>query len=224
MPKVKVALIDDHQIVLAGLKKLLEEEYEVVCTARSFEEALEKVPSSKAELVLIDVHLPDKDGLEVLRSLRNKMPSALFVMLTVEEDEEVIFQAIREGARGYILKHNSSEVLLKSLRACLNGEILWGEEIYLKVVEKMRKDLPFETGKNWITIFSSLLSPRELEIAQLVLQGMSNKEIAKKLFISESTVKNHLSRIFQKLGVKDRVELALNIAKKSLQEGRDSPP
>ncbi|MGQ9472695.1 MAG: response regulator [Candidatus Caldatribacteriaceae bacterium] len=223
MSKVKIALVDDHQIVLAGLKKLLEEEYEVVCTARNFVEALEKVPSSKAELVLIDVHLPGKDGLEVLRSLREKMPSTLFVMLTVEEDGEIIFQAIREGARGYILKHNPPEVLLKSLRSCLSGEILWGEEIYLKVVEKVRKNFPFEVGKKWVTTFSSLLSPREVEIAQLVLQGMSNKEIAEKLFISESTVKNHLSRIFQKLGVKDRVELALNVAKKALQEGHNSP-
>ncbi|MGC8777842.1 MAG: response regulator [Candidatus Caldatribacteriaceae bacterium] len=219
MSKVKVALVDDHQIVLAGLKKLLEDEYEVVCMAKNFREALENIPSSGAELVLIDVHLPGKDGVELLRALREKMPSALFVMLTVEEDEEIIFRAIREGARGYILKHNPPEVLLKSLRACLNGEVLWGEEIYLKVMGKLKKGIPLEAEKLDLSPLAHLLSGREFEIVQLVVQGMGNREIAEKLFISENTVKNHLSRIFQKLGIKDRVELALLAAKQASQRG-----
>lgn len=217
MSKVKVALVDDHQIVLAGLKKLLEDEYEVVCTARNFREALENIPSSGAELVLIDVHLPGKSGVELLQALKEKMPSALFIMLTVEEDEEIIFRAIREGARGYILKHNPPEVLLKSLKACMNGEVLWGEEIYLKVMGKLRKGVPFEIEKADLSSLADLLSGREFEIVQLVIQGLGNREIAEKLFISESTVKNHLSRIFQKLGVKDRVELALLVTKISSQ-------
>lgn len=217
MSKVKVALVDDHQIVLAGLKKLLEDEYEVVCTARNFREALENIPSSGAELVLIDVHLPGKSGVELLQALKEKMPSALFIMLTVEEDEEIIFRAIREGARGYILKHNPPEVLLKSLRACMNGEVLWGEEIYLKVMGKLRRGVPFEVDKADLSSLADLLSGREFEIVQLVIQGLGNREIAEKLFISENTVKNHLSRIFQKLGVKDRVELALLVTKISSQ-------
>lgn len=217
MSKVKVALVDDHQIVLAGLKKLLEDEYEVVCTARNFREALENIPSSGAELVLIDVHLPGKSGVELLQALKEKMPSALFIMLTVEEDEEIIFRAIREGARGYILKHNPPEVLLKSLKACMNGEVLWGEEIYLKVMGKLRRGVPFEVDKADLSSLADLLSEREFEIVQLVIQGLGNREIAEKLFISENTVKNHLSRIFQKLGVKDRVELALLVTKISSQ-------
>ncbi|NSW75850.1 MAG: response regulator transcription factor [Candidatus Atribacteria bacterium] len=217
MSKVKVALVDDHQIVLAGLKKLLEDEYEVVCTARNFREALENIPSSGAELVLIDVHLPGKSGVELLQALKEKMPSALFIMLTVEEDEEIIFRAIREGARGYILKHNPPEVLLKSLKACMNGEVLWGEEIYLKVMGKLRRGVPFEVDKADLSALADLLSGREFEIVQLVIQGLGNREIAEKLFISENTVKNHLSRIFQKLGVKDRVELALLVTKISSQ-------
>jgi DNA-binding NarL/FixJ family response regulator len=219
MSKVKVALVDDHQIVLAGLKKLLEEEYEVVCTAGSFKEALENIPPSGAELVLLDVHLPGKDGIELLRALREKMPSALFVMLTVEEDEEIIFRAIREGARGYILKHNPPETLLKSLKACLNGEVLWGEEIYLKVMGRLKRGVSFEVEKADLSALAHLLSEREFEIAQLVVQGMGNREIAEKLFISENTVKNHLSRIFQKVGIKDRVELALLVAKGTSQRG-----
>lgn len=219
MSKVKVALVDDHQIVLAGLKKLLEDEYEVVCTASSFREALDTIPSSGAELVLIDVHLPGKDGIELLRALREKMPSGLFVMLTVEENEETIFRAIREGARGYILKHNPPEVLLKSLQACLSGEVLWGEEIYLKLVEKLKREVPLEITQKGLSPLAHLLSGRELEIVELVIQGMGNREIAERLFISENTVKNHLSRIFQKLGVKDRVELALLVTRQSSRRG-----
>ncbi|MEN3185983.1 MAG: response regulator transcription factor [Atribacterota bacterium] len=218
MAKVKVALVDDHQIVLAGLKKLLEDQYEVVCAARNFREALELLPSSGAELVLLDVHFPGKDGVELLRILKERMPTALFVMLTVEEDEEIIFQAIREGARGYILKHSPPEVLLKSLKACLEGEVLWGEEVYLKVLGKLKKGIPFGAEGMDLSPLSDLLSERELEIVRLVIRGMGNKEIAEKLFISESTVKNHLSRIFQKLGVKDRVELAL-LAAQTTQRG-----
>jgi DNA-binding NarL/FixJ family response regulator len=147
------------------------------------------------------------------------MPSALFVMLTVEEDEEIIFRAIREGARGYILKHNPPEILLKSLKACLNGEVLWGEEIYLKVMGRLKRGISFEVERADLSTLAHLLSERELEIAQLVVQGMGNREIAEKLFISENTVKNHLSRIFQKVGIKDRVELALLVAKGTSQRG-----
>ncbi len=213
MERVRVALVDDHQIVLVGLQKLLEEEYEIVCAARTFKEALEKIPSSKAELVLVDVHIPGGNGIDLLRELKVRMPYTLFVVLTVEEDEEIIFRAIQEGARGYILKHSPPEMLLKSLQACLQGEVLWGEEVYQKLVGKMKKGIPFGEAEQGFTRLSRLLSPREVEIVRLVLAGKGNREIAEELCISESTVKNHLSRIFQKLGIRDRMELALLVTR-----------
>lgn len=212
MKKTRIALVDDHEIVLAGLEKLLNEGgYEVVAKARSFQEALKVLPPSCANIVLLDFHIPGGNGLLLLRELKMRMPQATFLMLTVEEDEEIILRAIQEGARGYIVKHSPPERLLESLKACARGEVLLGEEVYVKVFEYLRREriLPPDI------LSSSTLSVREREVAELVVAGKSNKEIASILGISESTVKNHITSILKKLGVQDRMELVLLWAKKN---------
>lgn len=212
MQQIRVALVDDHEIVLAGLERLLREGgYEVAAKARSFQEALRVVPLSRADIVLLDFHIPGGNGLSLLRELKKRMPWAAFLMLTIEEDEEIILRAIQEGARGYIVKHSPPERLLESIRACARGEVLLGEEVYVKIFEYLRRErsLPPEV------ISAPVLSLREREVAELVVAGKSNKEIAAILGISESTVKNHITSILRKLGVQDRMELVLLWTKKN---------
>lgn len=206
MERTRIALVDDHEVVLMGLKKLLEEEgYGVIATARSFHEALKEIPPSCADIVLLDFHIPGGNGLLLLRELRGKMPQTAFIMLTVEEDEDVIFRAIQEGARGYILKHSPPEQLLESIRACVRGEVLLSEEVYLRILARLRREqaLPLDI------LSSAPLTIREREVADLMVAGKSNREIAFALGVSESTVKNHITRILRKLGLQDRMELVL---------------
>lgn len=206
--KIRIALVDDHPIFSAGLKRLLEssESYEVSSIANSYKEALEKINFNNIDIALVDVNMPGASGIELLKAIKQRSSNCRVVMLTIEEDEETIYRAMKEGAQGYILKQDSPERLLKSIQACVDGEILLSNQIYSKVVERIRKVSPPESAKS---IIFSTLTVREIEITRLIVQGKSNPEIAQSLFISESTVKNHISNILHKLEMKDRVELAI---------------
>lgn len=206
--KIKIALIDDHPIFLAGLKRLIEstDSYEVSSIANSYKEALEKINFNNIDIALVDVNMPGTNGIELLKAIKQRSSSCRVVMLTIEEDEETIYRAMKEGAQGYILKQDSPERLLKSIQACVDGEILLSNQIYSKIIDRIRKVGPPE-GSHLI-IFSTL-TEREIEVTRLIVQGKSNPEIAQALFISESTVKNHISNILHKLEMKDRVELAI---------------
>jgi DNA-binding NarL/FixJ family response regulator len=190
------------------LKRLLEssESYEVSSIANSYKEALEKINFNNIDIALVDVNMPGASGIELLKAIKQRSSNCRVVMLTIEEDEETIYRAMKEGAQGYILKQDSPERLLKSIQACVDGEILLSNQIYSKVVERIRKVSPPESAKS---IIFSTLTVREIEITRLIVQGKSNPEIAQSLFISESTVKNHISNILHKLEMKDRVELAI---------------
>ncbi|QPM68248.1 response regulator [Atribacter laminatus] len=206
--KIRIALIDDHPIFLAGLKRLIEStnSYEVSSIANSYKEALEKIDFDNVDIALVDVNMPGANGIELLKAIKQRSSACKVVMLTIEEDEETIYRAMKEGARGYILKQDSPERLLKSIQACVEGEILLSNQIYSKVVDRIKKVSPPESAQS---IIFSTLTDREIEITRLIVQGKSNPEIAKTLYISESTVKNHISNILHKLEMKDRVELAI---------------
>jgi DNA-binding NarL/FixJ family response regulator len=206
--KIRIALIDDHPIFLAGLKRLIEstDSYEVSSIANSYKEALEKINFNNIDIALVDVNMPGASGIELLKAIKQRSSNCRVVMLTIEEDEETIYRAMKEGARGYILKQDSPERLLKSIQACVEGEILLSNQIYSKVVDRIKKVSPPESAQS---IIFSTLTDREIEITRLIVQGKSNPEIAKTLYISESTVKNHISNILHKLEMKDRVELAI---------------
>lgn len=206
--KIRIALIDDHPIFLAGLKRLIEstDSYEVSSIANSYKEALEKINFDNVDIALVDVNMPGTNGIELLKAIKQRSSACKVVMLTIEEDEETIYRAMKEGARGYILKQDSPERLLKSIQACVEGEILLSNQIYSKVVDRIKKVSPPESAQS---IIFSTLTDREIEITRLIVQGKSNPEIAKTLYISESTVKNHISNILHKLEMKDRVELAI---------------
>ncbi len=211
MERTKVAIVEDHELVLAGLVRLVEGEgYVVAATAKNFKEALEKIPLSGARVVLLDFHIPGGDGILLLRELRAKMPKTMFLMLTVEEDEEIIFRALREGALGYVLKHSPPEQLLESIETCARGEFLLGAEVYAKVFNRLRKEevLPADFLQH------TPLTNREREIVELILAGKGNKEIARILKISDHTVKNHITKILRKLNLQDRMELFLLAARR----------
>ena len=206
--KIRIALVDDHPIFLAGLKRLLEssESYEVSSIANSYKEALDNIDFDNIDIALVDINMPGTNGIELLKAIKQKSHNCRVVMLTIEEDEETIYRAMKEGAQGYILKQDSPERLLKSIQACIDGEILLSNQIYAKVIDRIRKVSPPEKGQS---IIFSKLTKREIEITRLIVQGKSNPDIAQALFISESTVKNHISNILHKLEMKDRVELAI---------------
>jgi len=212
----RIALVDDHPIFLAGLKRLLEEEggFQVISTSQSVKEAMRNIPGQSIDLALVDFNMPGGNGLELVRLLKEACPQTMVVMLTVEEDEEIISRAIKEGARGYILKQDSPERLLKSLKACLDGEILLSERVYTKVIDVLRRNTsPVQEDSQLL----SRLSRREVEVVRLIVQGKNNPDIARDLFISESTVKNHISSILRKIKVKDRVELAILAVREGIQ-------
>jgi len=206
--KIRVALIDDHPIFIAGLKRLLEsnEHYEVKAIANGCKDALSSINFDDIDIALVDINMPGGNGIDLLKAIKQKRPDCRVVMLTIEEDEDTIYKAMKEGAQGYILKQDSPERLLKSIQACVDGEILLSNQIYSKVVDRIKKVSPPEKSQS--VIFKKL-TDREIEITQLIVQGKSNPQIAQELFISESTVKNHISNILHKLEMKDRVELAI---------------
>lgn len=214
--KIRVALIDDHPIFIAGLKRLLEsnEHYEVKAIANGCKDALSSINFDEIDIALVDINMPGGNGIDLLKAIKQKSPDCRVVMLTIEEDEDTIYKAMREGAQGYILKQDSPERLLKSIQACIDGEILLSNQIYSKVVDRIKKVSPPEKSQS--VIFQKL-THREIEITQLIVQGKSNPQIAQELFISESTVKNHISNILHKLEMKDRVELAILAVREGIQ-------
>jgi len=136
------------------------------------------------------------------------------IMLTVEEDEETINRAIKEGAQGYILKQESPEHLLKAIQASMDGEILLSNHVYTRMVDRIRKTSPLDKEQS---ILYNKLTEREIEVTRLIVQGKNNKQIAQELYISESTVKNHISNIMDKLSIKSRTELVTIAVREGIQ-------
>jgi len=202
---IRVAIADDHPIFRDGVRKLLEseEDIQVVGEVSSGAECPAMLAKLKPDILLLDLRMPDKDGLTLLEEMNfDTMPTRVVVLTATEDDRDVV-RAMRLGARGVVLKQSASDLLIKSIRKVAGGEIWLDKRMTAEVMKAFSKST--ETGRRE----KPLLSDREKEIVQLVAQGFRNREIGEKLFISEQTVKNHLHNIFDKLGVSDRLELAL---------------
>jgi len=197
---VRVLVVDDHTLFREGLCKLLQAEGDitVVGQARGGAECLELVGSARPDVVLLDLKMPDRDGLAVLSALGGADAPVRAIVLTASEDERDYVEAVRRGARGVVLKQADPARLIEGIRRVHAGEV-W---IDPRVAEDVKKAVEGPAEKR-------LLTAREQEIVSLVTQGYRNKDIAEKLSIGEQTVKNHLHNIFDKLGVSDRLELAL---------------
>jgi two-component system nitrate/nitrite response regulator NarL len=202
---IKILIADDHVIFRDGLGKLLDsdDELTVVGEAASGAECIKMLAKLKPDILLLDLRMPDKDGLAVLEEVNfDDVPTRVIVLTAAEDNREVI-RAMRLGARGVVLKQSATEVLLKSIHRVHAGEIWLDNHMTAEVINAFSVARAAPRGEK------PLLSDREKEIVHLVVQGFRNKEIGLKLFISEQTVKNHLHNIFDKLGVSDRLELAL---------------
>jgi two-component system, NarL family, nitrate/nitrite response regulator NarL len=203
---IRVMIADDHAIFREGLRKLLEGagDIAVVGEAGDGEETVRLLEKLKPDVLLLDLRMPGKDGLGVLEEMNGNTAQTRVILVTEGENEHDIVRAVRLGARGVVWKQSASALLLKSIRKVHSGEIWLDNRMTSEVIDAFKK-----SSDSGVRREKPLLSPREREIVQLVAQGFRNREIAEKLFISEQTVKNHLHNIFDKLGVSDRLELAL---------------
>lgn len=216
-PKIKLVIVDDHTLFREGIKKILslEKDIEIIGEAFDGEEVIGLLGRCDPDIMLLDVKMERINGLQILPQIVEQFPRLKVVILTAQISPAESVKAIRDGARGIILKHAASEFLIKGVRKVFAGELWADSSTMTQVVEslsrKFRVDRGPEKGRKE-------LSEREIEVVVLVASGHRNKEIAAKLFISEQTVKTHLSNIFQKLEVNDRLELALYAMRNGLAD------
>jgi len=217
---IRIVIADDHPIVRDGLRKLLtlEDDFEVVGEASDGREVLERLQELDPDVLLLDLKMPHLDGLAALSVLQQQNNRTKVIVLTASDDKNEFVQAMKLGCSGIVLKQTAPELIVKSIRKVNGGEIWLDSHTTAAVMRQFAS--PGEPGGpangSTKTRERSPLSQREREIVQLVAQGFKNKEMAEKMFISEQTVKNHLHNIFDKLGVSDRLELALYAIHKGL--------
>ncbi len=205
MTPIRVLIIDDHTLFRSGIKLLLQRQtgFDVVGEAGNGLEGVKDAKRLKPDVVLLDLHMPDISGLETIPLLKDEAPQAQIIMLTVSEDADDLLDALRIGARGYLLKNIDTDFLLESIRRAAKGESVMSPQMAGKLADVLRgpvKDNAATTGK---------LSPREREIITKLARGDSNKEIARELELSESTVKIHVQGILRKLNLASRVQAAV---------------
>jgi two-component system, NarL family, nitrate/nitrite response regulator NarL len=205
---VRIMIADDHPIFRDGLRRLLESErdFEVVGEACDGVEAVGLARKLKPEILLLDLAMPKGPGLEALRELGSTPLPIRVILLTAAAEKAQIVEALQLGARGVVLKDSASQILLRSIRAVMNGEYWVGRESVSDLVQYLRS-LMDSTSSSKQKRYG--LTPRELQIISAVVAGYANREIAEHFKISEDTVKHHLSNIFDKVGVSTRLELAL---------------
>jgi two-component system, NarL family, nitrate/nitrite response regulator NarL len=214
--QTRILIADDHPIFRDGLKRLLEAErgFRVVGEACDGVEAVSLVHQLKPEILLLDLAMPRRPGLEALRELSTQSLSARVILLTAAVEKDQIVEALQLGARGVVLKDSATQILLKAIHAVMNGEYWVGRESVSNLVQYLRALVDSSTAASRQKRYG--LTPRELDIISAVVAGYANKEIAEHFKISEDTVKHHLSNIFDKLGVSTRLELALFAVNQSI--------
>lgn len=201
----KIIVVDDHEVVRLGLKSLIDKypQYKVIAEAGSANEAVEKVFELQPDIVLMDIRLPGKSGIDACEEIKNKYPDIQVIMLTSYAEDEMLFSAIKAGASGYVLKQINSEGLIQSLEAVARGDGSLDPAVTQRVFQEVRKAVREEEAAS----FSSL-SQQERMVLKLVSEGNTNKEIAHTLFLGEGTVRNYVSSILAKLDVSNRAEAA----------------
>lgn len=205
---VRVLLVDDHEVVRQGLRALIEahEDLVVVGEAGSGEEAVKRVGFDDPDVVVMDVRMPDESGVEACREIRSRFPEVKVLMLTSFADEEALLASILAGASGFLLKRVKGQEIVDSIRKAASGESLLDPAMVETLFERLRHG-PKEDP------LLSKLTDRELELVNLIAEGLTNREISEKLFLAEKTVKNYVSNVLTKLGMSRRSEAAAYVAR-----------
>lgn len=207
---IKIVIADDHPLLREGLRRILEFEdgIEVVAEVGDGQGAINVARTMKFDILLMDLNMPGVNGLEAARVIRRERPTVGILVLTVDDSDEKVFQVLQIGVAGYLLKDVDSKTLIESIRKVYSGEPILSPTVTGKLLDQLSQPSPLKDTCG--------LSDREMEILHYVVKGSSNREIGTSLFISEKTVKNHLSSIYRKLGVEDRTQAALKAVKLNL--------
>jgi DNA-binding NarL/FixJ family response regulator len=205
---VRVFLLDDHEVVRRGLRDLIEAQpgFEVVGEASTAEEALSRIPPTRPDVAIIDLRLPDGNGVEVCREVRSSSPDVQCLILTSFADDEALFDAIMAGAAGYLLKQIKGNDLIDAVRRVAAGQSLLDPQVTARVLERLRRG-PEEDER------IARLTEQERKILELIAEGLTNRQIAQRIFLAEKTVKNYVSNILAKLGMERRTEAAVFMAR-----------
>ena len=206
----RILVVDDHELLREGVVSTLESEPDlyVVGQAASAEEAMDAARRLRPDLILLDVYMPGPDGLTILPSLREEFPDSHIVVLTVSEDPEIVTRALRDGATGYLVKGIRAEAFLEALRAVIAGEIYVSPMVAGRILRSLHRG----RAKNEQL---DTLTDREREVLQLIAKGLTNRDIADALVISERTVKRHVTAILSKMNLRNRTEAALRAVEDS---------
>ncbi|MBE9499972.1 MULTISPECIES: response regulator [Streptomyces] len=201
----RVFLLDDHEVVRRGMHDLLDDEpdIDVVGEAATAEQALARVPALAPDVAVLDVRLPDGDGVRVCRELRSRLPGLACLMLTSFDDEEALLDSVMAGASGYVLKQIQGSDLVSAVRTVAQGQSLLDPRAAARLMDRLRGG-PQEEPDALLG-----LTDREREILALIGEGLTNRQIGRRLYLAEKTVKNHISRLLAKLGVERRVQAAV---------------
>ncbi|MDQ0256624.1 DNA-binding NarL/FixJ family response regulator [Evansella vedderi] len=207
---IKIMLVDDHGVLRDGLKNIfeMEEDMTVVGEAVSGADARRKLKDSKADIIVLDINLPDVNGVDMIKEFKENKEDMKTLILTMHSHKEYFMSAIREGADGYLLKDSPSDQVVEAVRTIMRGESV----IHPVMTKKLISFHHEENNKEKETV----LTEREKEVLVCLVEGLSNKEIGEKLFISEKTVKIHVSKIFKKLKVKSRSQAVIHAVQEKL--------
>jgi len=209
---LRVLIVDDDALIRDGLKMLIEmeDDFEVIGTAANGQEAFEMCQLNSPDLVLMDIRMPVMDGVQGTQLIKRHFQNMKVVLLTTFKDDEYIKEAVKSGAEGYILKNQSSDSIIESLRAVGKGNTVFEKEVAQALSGLLKEDKkPVSTIGVNKRVSTIGLNPRELEVLALVADGYSNKEIAELLFLSEGTVRNYVTTLLEKLQFRDRTQLAI---------------
>ena len=218
MARIRLLIVDDHQVVRLGLRTLLAEEPDLVVVgeAGTAEEALVQVANHHPDVVILDIQLPGRSGLEACRDIRKQFPDTQVVILTSHGGESFAEQALRAGAAGYVLKQVGNEELVRAVRTARSGQIALDPRTAAKVIARLNT---LQTQAEWNAF--QHLSPREFDVLVLVAKGESNKEIGRALNLSEITVRNYVSNLLEKLHLRNRIELATFAVQNRIDEHKE---
>jgi DNA-binding NarL/FixJ family response regulator len=205
---IRVFLLDDHEVVRRGVRELLEDagDLEVVGEASTAAEALQRIPATRPDVAVLDVRLPDGNGVEVCREIRSHVEGVACLMLTSYTDDEALFEAIMAGAAGYVLKQIRGNELVEAIRTVASGQSLLDPVATARVLERLREG---EVTDEKV----AALTAQELKLLDLLAEGLTNREIAARMFLAEKTVKNYVSNLLSKMGMARRTEAAVYAAR-----------